>query len=205
MSEKVDRIKGITQEVLECIHSGATDMDALALALGHAKKVISHATQRLKRRGFITAETPGKYSVTEEGLRWITSGVSIKPGQSLKKRRKTRGLRARAWWVLRARGAASLVDLLHTLAGPNAAATANNLGKYLKALHWSGFLRPQERRQHTGTSGTIGYIRYTLVRDNGRLAPVERRKGKEVFDPNTNEVFPIVKPGSDTEGGGHAE
>ncbi len=98
MSEKVDRIKGITQEVLECIHSGATDMDALALALGHAKGVISHATQRLKRRGFITAETPGKYSVTEEGLRWITSGVSIKPGQSLKKRRKTRGLRARAWW-----------------------------------------------------------------------------------------------------------
>jgi hypothetical protein len=52
-------------------------------------------------------------------------------------------------------------------------------------------LLAQEKRV-AGTAPTSnGHKRYQVIRNNGRLAPVVRQAAREVFDPNSGEVFAL--------------
>lgn len=114
-------------------------------------------------------------------------------------RKMTRGLRQRAWWVMRRRVAFTLPELLNTLASGAERAAESNLGKYLRALAKAGILKTEAVRA-PGTSLTSnGNLRYRLVIDQGRQAPVWRISRNEVFDPNDSAVYPLVKAESGDE------
>lgn len=107
-------------------------------------------------------------------------------------RASTRGLRERAWWVMRRRGVFTLPELLATLATGDERDAASNLGKYVRALARAGILRAETRRAPGAALTSNGYLRYRLRVDNGRMAPVWRAAKGEVFDPNTGAAYPLL-------------
>jgi len=104
----------------------------------------------------------------------------------------TRGLRERAWWVMRRRGVFTLPELLATLADGCERDAVSNLGKYVRALSRAGILRAEARRAPGGAATSNGFLRYRMAVDNGRAAPVWRAAKGEVYDPNTGDVFPLA-------------
>lgn len=103
----------------------------------------------------------------------------------------TLGLRQRAWWVMRRRISFTLPELLATLADGTERAAESNLGKYLRALEKAGIIKRDADRQ-TGTAPTSpGYLRYQLIVNAGRKAPVWRAASNSVYDPNSGIVYSL--------------
>jgi hypothetical protein len=177
--------KGLSgHAVLAAIVRGLETLPDLSVALQAPRANVSLAAARLKKRGFVSSPVKGVYQATEAGRAFIGQGHEIRSGQSATRHRPyTRGLRQRAWWVIRARQIVSLQDLLCSLCEGTEKAPDNNLFKYLRALTQAGYLQcvPGEPR------------RWRLIRDTGRLSPVTRSgKGKKsVFDPNTGREIDI--------------
>lgn len=179
------------QNVLEHIVHGNGNLTGIATAMDKAKDGIVAAVQQLKRRGLVEIVSSGNYRATEAGHAWVASGKVVKAGQTDRRpRTATRGLRQRAWWVLRARKIVTLPELLSTLADGDERDARGNLRRYLKALAGAGFVHVLEKRSPGIAPTSNGHLRYKLVRDNGRLAPVVRQHDGTVFDPNSEEVFP---------------
>lgn len=103
-------------------------------------------------------------------------------------RKVTKGLRQRAWWVMQRRVVFTLPELLSTLATGAEKDAQSNLGKYIKALADTGFLEIDGRAPPDSPTSN-GCIRYRLVRDNGRKAPVWRQRAGGVYDPNTGDCY----------------
>lgn len=99
------------------------------------------------------------------------------------------GLRARAWWVMRAKPTFTLTGLLMIVASGAEANAASNLGKYVRALARVGILRDTGRARPKNPTSN-GEIQYRLCRNTGPAAPVWRRDGC-VFDPNTGELLEV--------------
>lgn len=104
----------------------------------------------------------------------------------------TTGLRQRAWWVLRARGTVTIPGVLSAIADGTEKAAASNIRRYFKALEYAGILTILPDRDRGKVATGQGFVRYRLVRNNGRMAPVVRQSMGEVFDPNTDEVFKLL-------------
>lgn len=183
---------GIGQTVLVEIVRGSSQLSVLAAALGTDRNDVVMAVQGLKRRGLVTIVSPGEYAATEAGRAFLSEGRRVASGQaSARPRQKTRGLRQRAWWVLRARSVVTVPDLLSTLADGTEKNAGKNLGRYLAALVGAGFVAELETRAPGVAATSNGYKRYKLLRNNGRQAPVVRQRQRAVFDPNTGECFSI--------------
>ena len=182
---------GIAQTVLLEIVRGNVSLSAIAVASNKARAEVVMAVQRLKRRGFVDVLESGVYAATEAGTAFVASGREVASGQAASKpRQRTRGLRQRAWWVIRARAVVTIPDLLSTLADGDERDAQANLSKYLKALARTGFL--VELGRVPGMAPTSnGHKRYRLERNTGRQAPVVRQRQREVFDPNTGVSYPI--------------
>lgn len=103
----------------------------------------------------------------------------------------TTGLRQRAWWVIRRHGVFTLPELLATVADGKERAAASNLGRYLRALERTGILKQEGRSRPTAPTSN-GSIRYRLARDLGREAPVWRQSARQVYDPNSGELYAIA-------------
>lgn len=103
----------------------------------------------------------------------------------------TGGLRQRAWWVIRKRGSFTLPELLATLADGSERDAASNLGKYLRALEKAGIVRREAGRQPGAALTSPGHIRYRLIVNEGRKAPVWREKYNTVYDPNSDIEYPM--------------
>lgn len=116
-------------------------------------------------------------------------------------RRRTRmstcGLRQRAWWVMRRREVFTLVDLLDVVATGKEGDAKSNLRKWLKALTGGGILNVDEKLVPGVAVTSPGFLRYRLVINNGRLAPVWRASRNEIYDPNKKTCYPIVKDKTD--------
>lgn len=180
------------QAVLIEIVRGTMELHAIAAAVGGRSKDVVMAVQRLKRRGLVVSERPGEYAATAAGRTFLDEGRQVQGGQdSPRPRTKTRGLRQRAWWVLRARGVTSLPDLLSTLSDGSERDASSNLSKYLRALERTGFIVALEQRRPGHAPTSNGHKRYRLVRNNGRLAPVVRQTQGVVYDPNTGEAYAV--------------
>lgn len=109
----------------------------------------------------------------------------------------TLGLRQRAWWVMRRRVTFTLPELLAALADGTERDAIGNLGKYLRALEKAGIIRRESERQ-AGTAPTSpGSLRYQLIINAGRKAPVWRAKNNTVYDPNSDMVYEIVEAGDE--------
>lgn len=105
----------------------------------------------------------------------------------------TLGLRQRAWWVMRKRGSCTLPELLQTLADGTERDAASNLGKYLRAMEKAGIIEREAARQPGAAPTSPGHIRYRLVVDEGRKAPVWRAQNNSVYDPNSGMVYEILE------------
>ncbi|MDN3578679.1 hypothetical protein QWZ03_18085 [Chitinimonas viridis] len=153
-----------------------TDVATLAAALRCARAQLENSLGTLQRRGFAES-TQGGWRLTQQGRQFIAEGKALtvrrrNPG------RKTSGMRAKAWWLIRKQVKFSMVDLLSTLASK--ANQGRSLPEYLRALTAAGYLQPMRK----GASGA----RWMLIRDTGRQAPVWRPTVGEVYDPNLGEV-----------------
>lgn len=103
-------------------------------------------------------------------------------------RKKTHGLRQQAWWVMRRRVVFTLPELLATVASGTERDAQGNLGKYVKALADAGLLAIDGRAAPESLTSN-GCIRYRVVIDNGRKAPVWRQRNGGVYDPNTGDCY----------------
>ena len=110
-------------------------------------------------------------------------------------RTESRGLRQRAWWVIRKRQSFTLYELLDVLATGRERDATSNLGKYLRALAGAGILSIDEKLVSSGAATSPGLFRYHLEINNGRLAPVVRISCDEVYDPNKAVSYPIRRRG----------
>jgi len=104
--------------------------------------------------------------------------------------KKTRGLRQRAWWVMREVPRFTLDDLLLTLVDDGQKDAPSNLQKYISALERVGVLVRLARRVAGSTPTSNGHVIWRLARDLGRAAPVWRSAQRVVFDPNSGALLP---------------
>lgn len=109
-------------------------------------------------------------------------------------RTKCIGLRARVWWVIRNRKRVTIEDLLRTLADGSEREAYGNVRQYLKGLSRVGILDAAGERKEDGKPTSNGLKVYRLANDVGHKAPVLKRGGKSVFDPNSGT---ILEPPSD--------
>lgn len=100
------------------------------------------------------------------------------------------GLRAKVWWIIRNRKRGTIEDLLRTLAEGSEKEAYGNVRQYLKGLTLVGILQVDQERQPDGKPTSNGLKVYRLVKDVGHKAPVLKRGGKSVLDPNSGEVLP---------------
>ncbi len=197
---------GISTTVLQLIVAGTDTLDALAAATGKSKKTIVKSAQVLKFLGFLNVcdeldkalgtLARGMYIATPAGEAFAASGEDIKPGKPGERpRKKTYGLRERAWWHFRAHKVATLKELLSTHANGTEKAASINLYKYLAALEAVGILKRMDRKQPAKQSK--GRVVWSLEKDLGLQAPVWRQQAHEVYDPNGNVVFALPKKGGE--------
>ena len=180
----------LAQTVLIQIAGGNGQLDSISTAVGRSKRAIVKAVQVIKRRALVDSPERGVYQATAKGLAWVSSGKVVTAGKvGPRPRTATRGLRQRAWWVIRARKIVTLPELLTSLADGTEKDAASNLSGYLGPLVKTGFLRVLPNRAPGSALTSSGHRRYQVVRDNGRLAPVVRQSERVVFDPNSGEVF----------------
>lgn len=69
----------------------------------------------------------------------------------------------------------------------------NNIGRYVAGLTHAGILVEMRRRAVPTSPTSNGEKRWTLVRDLGRKAPVMRKGGNSVFDPNSGQMIPVIR------------
>lgn len=146
----------------------------------------------LVKRGFINRNGRGCYQLTESGATIIKTGAAMKSGpKGSMPRRKTWGLRQKAWHVIRNKRKFTLDDLQLTICQGNERNASNNLSKYLRSLMQVGYLKILPRKVSGNSPTSNGRQVYLLVNDTGRLAPVWRQVSYSVFDPNTGEEHPV--------------
>lgn len=183
----------LEKTVLAQISTGVLTLAGLAEALESSRKSVSAAAGKLQAKGLIEFVGPGRYDLTDAGWRLIKTGEET---PQRRPRTKTRGVRERAWWVLRARGMASIRDLLTTIDTRGQKTAPEILYRYLRALALTGFLVAVDVKPGDDRFS----IRYRLIRNNGRKAPVHRVRSGEVFDPNDGQAYALpVRVATDQE------
>lgn len=98
-------------------------------------------------------------------------------------RRSGQDVRQRVWTAMRIFKIFTAVQIQAT-----ADVHRYNLYKYLKALQRSGYLIAH-RPKRNGFPG--GHAVWRLARDSGPSAPIVRREGNGVYDPNHDTVYPF--------------
>lgn len=106
-------------------------------------------------------------------------------GKARTKRTRSRGLRSRAWWVIRTKGQITLKDLLSRVNDGSHAYPERNLGQYLALLARVGVL--SRERIDDGKLTSNGVYLYRLVDDLGRKNPIVRKNG--IYDPNSDKLL----------------
>ena len=110
---------------------------------------------------------------------------------SNRKIRRTGGLRAKAWWVLRRNKSMTVLEIQNAICDGTERSAKSNLGRWLVKLVAVGVL--ETKKVNDGILTSNGSNLYTLVKDLGPIAPIVRGSG-DVFDPNTQQ---IVRPKQD--------
>jgi hypothetical protein len=110
------------------------------------------------------------------------------------KRVASGGIRQRSWWVMRRRIVFTLPELLSIVSDGSEGDSSSNLAKYVNHLMRYGVLHVDAKLMAAGTQGGRKLYRYRLMINSGPKAPVYRTIKKELYDPNTDTVFALVKP-----------
>ena len=181
----------IAQPLLEQIAAapdGMATRSDLAARLERTPNLITGAALLLRRRKLVEFTQRGVYRITEAGRDWLAAGHSFAGRTGTRRGARTRGLRARAWWVMRELRKFTVADLLDRLADGSEKDPAGNLLRYLGALEQVGIVKRMTRRVPGTAPESRGHVVWWLARDVGRQAPVRRADGS-VFNPNTREAL----------------
>lgn len=101
------------------------------------------------------------------------------------KRECSKGLRSRAWWMLRKNKTTTLAALLSVLNDGSHQHADRNLGQYLTLLTRVGVL--SRTRMDDGKLTSNGVYLYQLETDLGRKNPIVRKEG--IYDPNSGQLL----------------
>lgn len=187
-----------SQRVLQAIARGDSSPAQISATTGASASAVRHIAVKLRRHGLIDSPERGTYLLSEAGREWLEAGNTIERcGPTERRTRCARGLRVRAWWLMRQVGRWTLPDLLTTLADGSQRSPRTNLLRYLYGLERVGIVRRAKRVVPGDRPGSRGHVLWMLARDLGPRAPVLRDDRREVYDPNHGETFTFEEPRHD--------
>lgn len=179
-----------SQRVLRAIARGDASPAQISASTGATKSAVRNIAVKLRRRGLIDSPERGAYLLSQAGREWLDGGHTIERcGPTERRTRVARGLRVRAWWLMRQLGRWTLPDLLTTLADGSQRSPRTNLLRYLHGLERAGIVRRAKRVIPGDRPGSHGHVLWMLARDLGPRAPVLRDERREVFDPNHGDTI----------------
>jgi predicted transcriptional regulator len=187
----------IAKDILTAVAALAEDnpcvtLDQLESHTQLERNRIIDSANILVKRGFIKRSGRGCYQLTESGTPIIATGMAMKSGpKGRMPRQKTRGLRQKAWHVIRNKRKFTLDDIKLTICQGDERNAHSNLSKYLRSLVQAGYLKILPRKVQGNGPTSNGRQVYLLVSDTGRLGPVWRQTRNSLFDPNTGEEHPL--------------
>jgi hypothetical protein len=121
-------------------------------------------------------------------------------GKTGMRRTRSRGLRARAWWLIRKNKQTTLAELLSVLNDGSHQHADRNLCQYLTLLSKVGVL--SRERINDGKVTSNGVYRYQLITDLGHKNPIVRREG--IYDPNSGRLLTVeTRLIASVQGGNH--
>ncbi len=149
---------------------------------------------RLVTKGAVERLENGVYRLTDYGKSLKTSGLpeifrSGPQGTYNRNKRSNNTLRSRIWRLILLNRKVSTNEMLPLAIDGDEKNPISNIRKYLNALVKSGYIREMPRRIKGSSLTSNGFKQYILLRETGQKAPVFRSDKKEVYDPNTGEVF----------------
>lgn len=118
----------------------------------------------------------------------VTMTPSPAPRRVRPQGQHAKGMRAKAWWLMREKRKFTVNCLLETLAGGGERAAKKNLLEYIRSLEGAGVLARSAQRLRSDSGNGPGYVIWILVRDVGRMAPVWRNVQQVLWDPNSQSV-----------------
>jgi len=170
-------------------------MDELEAATGLSRKQVSQGAARLVQRRYIERVERGCFQLTEPGRVARQNGVELSCGPNAPltghRRNRQNTFRARLWRAMRLKVKFGLSDII-ALASREERGPRTNATRYVRQLARAGYLLELPRQKGSAPTSN-GFKRWALVRNTGELAPMPTADGVEVWDPNTQEVFPCVK------------
>lgn len=161
-----------------------------------SRAAIVMAAGVLAQRGLLERPAPGRYRLNSAGRLALANGAEIKSGPRATRATavQTRSLRARLWRAMRAMQKFSLDDVLLRAANGDEADAPNNAIKYINALERAGYLVRMRQRLPGDAPTSNGFVRWLLVRNTGPLAPIWQTRQGRLFDPNTQDTYPLACP-----------
>lgn len=171
----------------ECIR-----MAALAKLTGMSRRRLAKLIATLERRGLATAPKIGCYRRTPRGDKIVATSAPLRSGPTKPSgpRPSSDGLRARAWRALRMLKKATLAEILEIADAGEQKSPSSNLYRYFGALIRAGVMVKLDRREAGAAMTSNGFVRWSLIRDLGPIAPVMRHGG--VFDPNSGTMIELT-------------
>lgn len=111
-----------------------------------------------------------------------------------RERRKTSGLRARAWWILRKNKEMTLPDIMRSVCTGVEKNAETNLRTWFNHLIKAGILGRE--RINDGKVNSNGTYLYRLLIDLGAECPVVQLEHSRVYDPNARKIYTLDTGGS---------
>lgn len=175
----------------------------LAELTGLSPRQVENAVRKLRRHELVERVGAGCHRLTDAGREAAAAGCRVRAGPrgpETGHRRRDAGLRQLVWNALRQRKKLTIDDLAMLCAQGGERDLRSNIGKYLRALARAGYVQRMPIREAAYNLTSNGCIRWLLVTDTGRAAPVWRQGRAVLWDPNieaeiaaVREIAPVPK------------
>ncbi|MXR36739.1 hypothetical protein [Craterilacuibacter sinensis] len=175
-------------------NDGSGDTTLIRRNTGLTESQVHAAVRRLLAAKLVYRPEPGVLALTDSGhytarlgkfRRQRTASQGCKPRPT-----RRHSLRAKVWRSIRNQQKFSVGDVLGRICTDNPSTMRGAVLAVIRQLESAGYVVPMARR--TGADGKAE-ARWMMMRNTGFEAPVWRPKTRELYDPNTEEVFQIVR------------
>lgn len=163
---------------------------------GLAEKQVENACQRLRRHGFISRTAKGCHRLTDVGQNAIAQSSRVRSGPKGPEtghRHRECGMRQRIWNAFRTGKKLTIDDIIMVVAEGDEADPRSNVGKYVRGLAKAGYVIAMPVREAPLNPTSNGAVRWWLVSDTGRDAPVIRPSRQTVWDPNLEQEIAMAR------------
>lgn len=178
----------IQTRILHGLGDACLMISDIASALGLVHGQVSQAAAHLIARGLVERLERGCFRLTDAGRTARDRGVRIDSGVTGPTRapRQPRrvAIRQRAWNAMRIKRTFTVPEITTAIAREGDGDVQESLRRYFNELAKDGYLVRAVRRQPGTAQGSNGFVRFSLVRDTGPLAPVWSRKLDGIHDFN---------------------